>query len=393
MLTRSMIDRLVDYAVDDLPALYGVPSAGAKAPASWNEGRVKASVVTEPHSATEQCSATAVSLPQSHMENDRPLDPDAVEQKGGPGIPPEITAVHFTSGASPMEIAHLQLVRDKIEASLKSLAQDCERRQAELSTAIDGVSVTLQNVQQRIAKELKDEAEMTVKDLLSRSTKQVREQADAVVAVSGERLRASGQEFINESEKHLSSVAETSLECLTAAAIEQTRKQLSQMLDEFLSKGTSLAQDCERRQVELSSSIDEASATLQNVRQRIAKELSDEAETTVKYLLSRSTEQVREQADAVVAASGERLRALYQGFIEETEKNLSSVAQNSPVGMTEKDRVVSRETVGTDGLEFTTEEKQRIADLLEEARSILSKATKRQSNSAATPKSYRQSAS
>jgi hypothetical protein len=241
--------------------------------------------------------------------------------------------------------------------------------------------------------ELKDEAETTVKELLNRSTRQVQEQADAVVAESGEKLRASSQGFIDETVKHLSSVAETSLECLTTAATEQTREQLSQMLEEFVAKGTSLAQDLEKQKAELAAAAEDTSAALQSIQQRMVNELKDEAEMAVKDLLNRSTRQVQEQADAVVAESGEKLRSSGQGFIDETERHLSSVANGSQASMTKKDREESRDTVGIAGLEFTTEERQRIADLLEEARRILSKASNRQPNSAYGPKYYRQSAS
>ena len=393
MLTRSMLDRLADYTVDDLPTLYGVPPAGVEPPASSNQEPVNAPVETELDTEIERCSSTEILPAKNHMENDRSLQTGAGEQKGGPSISPEGTAPYSTSRASPIEIARLQSIHREMEAGLKSLALDCEKRQAGLAAAIEDASTALQSVQRRVLNELKDEAEMTVKDLLSRSTKQVQEQADAVVAASGEKLSASSQGFIDETEKHLSSVAETSLECLTTAATEQTRKQLNQMLEEFLAKGTSLAQDCEKRQVELAAAIEDASTALQSVQRRVLNELKDEAEMTVKDLLSRSTKQIQEQADAVVAASGEKLSASSQGFIDETEKHLSSVARGSDMSMTTKDRDVSRDTVGIVGLELTTEEKQRIADLLEEARGILSKATQRQPNSAYVPKSYRKSAS
>src|SRR5579863_2605808 len=329
MLTRSMLDRLADYTVDDLPTLYGVPPAGVEAPVSSNQEPVNAPVVTEVDSIIESCLSTEIFPIKTHTENERSLQTTTAAQKGGLSVPLEETAKYSTSRALPEDIARLQSIHREMEASLRGLARDCEKRQAGLAAAINDASAALQTVQRRMVGELKDEAEMIVKDLLSRSTEQVQEQADAVVAALGEKLSASSQGFIDETEKHLSSVAETSLGCLTTAATEQTRKQLNQMLEEFLAKGTSLSQDCEKQQAELAAAINDASAALQTVQRRMVGELKDEAEMIVKDLLSRSTEQVQEQADAVVAALGEKLSASSQGFIDETEKHLSSVAETS----------------------------------------------------------------
>jgi hypothetical protein len=505
-----MLDRLADYAVEDLPALHGVPPAGVESRISSNQESGKASVSSDVGtvSETENCSPTEILSARSAMEDDPTLQSADADEKADLSIPPEETPVDSTSRPSAMENARLQSVHREMEASLRNLARDCGTRQAELFSVIEGVSATLQTVQQRLAKELKDQVEMTVKDLLNRSTEQVREQADAVVAASAEKLRASSQGLIDESEKHFSSVAETSFEYLKTTASEQIRKQLSQMLDEFLAKGTSIAQDCERRQAELSSAIEvssanlqgvqqsvakelkdeaemtlkdlvsgftelvreqadavvaasgeklrassqglideskmdlfnaaktsleylttsateqirkqigqildeflakstsvaqdcerrqaelssaieRATATLQSVQQCVAKELKDEAEMTLKDLLSGFTAQVREQADVVVAASGEKLRASSQGLIDETEKLLSSLAEISLENTAKKDSDESKETVGTVGPKFTDEEQQRISDLLEEVRGILSEATKRQPNSVYVPKAYR----
>src|SRR5579863_591465 len=338
MLTRSMLDRLADYTVDDLPTLYGVPPAGVEAPVSSNQEPVNAPVVTEVDSIIESCLSTEIFPIKTHTENERSLQTTTAAQKGGLSVPLEETAKYSTSRALPEDIARLQSIHREMEASLRGLARDCEKRQAGLAAAINDASAALQTVQRRMVGELKDEAEMIVKDLLSRSTEKVQEQADAVVAALGEKLSASSQGFIDETEKHLSSVAETSLGCLTTAATEQTRKQLNQMLEEFLAKGTSLSQDCEKRQAELAAAINDASAALQTVQRRMVGELKDEAEMIVKDLLNRSTKQVQEQADAVVAALGEKLSASSKGFIDETEKHLSCVASGPDMSMSAKNR-------------------------------------------------------
>jgi len=100
-------------------------------------------------------------------------------------------AVQSVDLAAKEAVAQLQAAHQKMEASLKSHAEDHQKRLAELSSVIEELPGALQHLQQKTTKEVEDELEKVAKDLLNRSAKQLQEQADVVAEALGEELRTS----------------------------------------------------------------------------------------------------------------------------------------------------------------------------------------------------------
>jgi hypothetical protein len=85
------------------------------------------------------------------------------------------------------------------------------------------------------------------------------------------------------------------------------------------------AQEFERRQEALSCAVESASASIQQLEVKIAKNLTEELEKASQSLLTRSAQQLQEQADTAVAALNEKLSAEKQGFVVETEKQFEEL--------------------------------------------------------------------
>jgi len=86
-----------------------------------------------------------------------------------------------------------------------------------------------------------------------------------------------------------------------------------------------LAQEFERRQEALSCAVESASANLRQLQVNIAKNLTEELEKASQSLLTRSAQQLQEQADTAVGALNEKLSAEKQGFVVETEKQFEEL--------------------------------------------------------------------
>jgi hypothetical protein len=85
------------------------------------------------------------------------------------------------------------------------------------------------------------------------------------------------------------------------------------------------AQEFERRQEALSSTVENVSASLQRLRVKITKDLTDELDKASQALLTRSAEQLQEQADTAMAALNQKLRAEKERFVVETQKQFEEM--------------------------------------------------------------------
>ena len=94
---------------------------------------------------------------------------------------------------------------------------------------------------------------------------------------------------------------------------------------EIESNLTNRAQEFERRQEALSCAVESASASIEQLQVKIAKDLTDQQETASQALLARSAQQLQEQADTAVGALNEKLSAEKQRFVVETEKQFEEL--------------------------------------------------------------------
>ena len=335
--------------------------------------RMQAPVHAEPDPVTEDSLPTELS-PRNQGENGQVLQTATVDAKESPSIPAEAMSVDSMDLAPKEAATQLQETPVEMGVSLKNHAQDCEKRLAELSSAIEGVSGTLQVLQQKVMIDVADELEKAAKDLLNRSASQLQEQAAASLAALGEEFRASKQGVIEETKKQLASMTQASVESLAKATTEECQSQAAQIFQEQaqtarrdantavnsinLATKEAVAQlqmarqeveaslkgqagGYQKRLAELLSFIEELQRrwdvlledqlqnNLQRLRQRVTKDVVDELQRTTKDLLNHAAQQLQERADASVAALGAELQASKQGFIEETKKQLASMTQAS----------------------------------------------------------------
>ncbi len=335
--------------------------------------RIQAPVHAELDAVTEDSLSNELS-PRNPAENGQVLQTATVDAKESPRIAAAAMTVDSMDLATKEAATQLQEPPVEMGVSLKSYAEDCEKQLAELSSAIEGVSGTLQVLQQKVMIDVADELEKAAKDLLNRSASQLQGQADATLAALGEELRASKQGVIEETKKQLATMTQASVESLANATREECQSQAAQIFQEQaqtarrdanaavnsvdLATKEAVAQlqmarqeieaslkgqagGYQKRLAELLSFIEELQrrwnvllegqlqSNLQRFRQRATKDVADELQRTAKDLLNHAAQQLQEQADATLAALGEELQASKQGFIEETKKQLASMTQAS----------------------------------------------------------------
>jgi hypothetical protein len=367
-----MLERLDEFFAHDRTRLNEVRPEDIETSSSSEQGGMQALDQAELDSLTDQSSSTELS-PRSQTEIGQVLRTDTANAMESLDMPTDAAAVHSINLAAKEAIAQLQATHQRMEASLRSFAQDYEKRQAELSSAFERVSGALQGVQQKITKKVVDELEKAVQDLWNCSAKQLQQQADAAVAVGNE-LKASRQGFIDETKKELASLTRVSLESLTEATIDECRSQLAQVSQEQLQaarlnaeaavdsihlaareavakfertqqemeeslKGS--AEDHQKRLTELRSAMEEpqrksdappegqSQNDLQGFRQEVSRQVTEELERISKEILNRSAKQLQEQAETTQAALDEQLRASKQVFIEAMKKQLVTMTQTS----------------------------------------------------------------
>jgi hypothetical protein len=85
------------------------------------------------------------------------------------------------------------------------------------------------------------------------------------------------------------------------------------------------AQEFERRQEALSCAVESASASIQQLEVKIAKNLTEELEKASQALLAKSAQQLQEQANVAVGTLNEKLSAEKQRFVVETEKQFEEL--------------------------------------------------------------------
>ncbi len=371
-LQPSMLERLDEFFAHDRTRLNEVRPEDVETSSSSEQGGVQALDQAELDSLTEQSSSTQPA-PKSQTEIGHVLQTGPADTKESLAMPTDATAVDSINLAAKEATAQLQATHQRMEASLKSLAEDYEKRQAELSSAFERASGALQGFPQKITKKVVNELEKAAQDVWNRSAKQLQQQADAAAAVCNE-LRASRQGVIDETKKELASLAQVSLESLTKATIDDGRTQLAQISQEQVRAARlnaetamdsihraareavakferaqqemeeslkSCAEDCQKRLAELRSAMEEPQrksdappegqpqTDLQGLRQEVSKQAAEELERISKEVLNRSAKQLQEQAETTQAALGEQLGAAKQAFIEAMRKQLVTMTQTS----------------------------------------------------------------
>jgi hypothetical protein len=237
-----------------------------------------------------------------------PRDPAAELKTEAPKDSPEthseFMAVRCIRLAAKDAIEHSQAVYREIETKLEDQAQDLERRQAALSSAAESVSASLQQLQQKIAKDFADELEKVYRALLTRLPRQLEEHAGPAVAALNERLGAEKQR-----PEQPASVSGTSTESVTRdlndqvraevttsqhALIQETQSQLTEMTLLSLQRLQTLGRTC----------VEQVKADLTDSRKTFIDEtqrqLADITEALLESLVKSSVQQGRRELSRMV---------------------------------------------------------------------------------------------
>jgi len=226
------------------------------------------------------------------------------EPKDSLSMPSEFMAVRSIRLAAKDAIARSQDAYREIESNLKNHAQEFERRQEALSSAVESASANLRQLQVNIAKDLTEELEKASQALLTRSAQQLQEQANAAVGTLNEKLSAEKQGFVVETEKQFEE-----LRASRHASIEDTQKQLAAVARSSLDYLTKAA---------VEGACAELDAAKQGVISESHKELASMGRTSAEALAKELTHDLIEKIRAEVTASR-------QGFIEATQDQLAKM--------------------------------------------------------------------
>jgi hypothetical protein len=307
---------------------------------------------------------------RSEQPTRKPVEPKRMA-KDSAGMPSEFVVVRSIRLAAKDAIARTQDAYREIEADLKNHAQEFERRHEALVSAVEGTSAKINQLSGKVTKEVAEELEKASHALLSRSSQQFGEQADAAVAALSEKLSAERQRFVSETEKQfeelrdsrqsfisdaqkeLAGATQASLELLTKsalekgraefdavqaslesimkAAVEKTRAELNESKEGFVAESQKELASLSRSSVDTLSNdlvravIDQFHANVAGSRQAFIEETQSQlAQMTQAWLqdLESRARTSLDQAQAAIIASDRR-------FVEETPKQVAAMTQAS----------------------------------------------------------------
>lgn len=285
-LKRSLVDKLADCCIDDLPTFGATDFSSPPSPPSLIE-KVDSLPVKPDDQKTEPTAP-------AHAEN-----PESADVMGSADT-------------------DLRLPYQVMEARLNALATASEKRYMEMSAAAERALMALSAAQQ------------------------------------------STEELASAAEKRLALTQET-VEHIAKSVAEEVRREIDQMLVEVSVKGESISQGCEKWR----------------------QEAAERAERSLHDITDRSVRRIQEQLAAAVLSLEEQLRSSIRALNKESERCLANIARPSSNGVPEA-------PVETGDLAFTVEEHERIAELSDEVKALLSVVKGRQQIS--PPKSYKHSA-
>jgi hypothetical protein len=263
---------------------------------------------------TQNLPSSAELPPTKTQEPSAPMRNETVEKsrtfetelRDSLGMPSEFMAVRSIRLAAKEAIARSQDACREIETNLKNHAQEVERRQEALSSAVESASASLQQLQVKIAKDLTEQMERTSQDLLARSAQQLQVQADAAVGALNEKLSAENQRFVVETEKEFEE-----LRVSRQAFIDDTQKQLAGMTLSSLEPLTKTAVEKARAELDTSK---------QSLISETQTELASMGRTSAEAVTKELTKDLVEQIRAEVTASR-------QGFIDDAQSQLAKMTQ------------------------------------------------------------------
>lgn len=227
-------------------------------------------------------------------------------------------------------VKSLRVCLQQMKVGTETKAEDQQKQMSEVSTSAieqlkaesealleefqDKLKKTLSDFDQKAANKVADQLHKVAEALLDRSATQLQKQAeDAVEKLTGE-LRAVATGNIQETQKQLAGMTQASRNIWAKS----------------LRHCSTAMEGVERRSDALLESLQgELRNTLQELQQNGAKQAGDQLRKIAEDLQENSAQQLQRQADDIAGQLGEQLKALGTGLLQEGQKQLASMTQES----------------------------------------------------------------
>jgi len=276
-------------------------------------------------------------------------DPKTTEPKDNPDMLSEFMVVRSIRVAAKDAIARSQDAYREIETNLKNHAQEFERCQEALSSTVENVSASLQQLQVKITKDLTDELEKASQALLTRSAEQLQEQADAALAALNQKLRAekerfvvetqkqfeemraSRQGFIDDTQTRLAVMAQSSLDSLTQATVEKACAELEASTHGVIDEGQKQLASMNRTSLELLTR-DWTRDLIEHVRTEVTASRQvfiEDTQNQLTKMTQASLQWLQSVAKTSVEQANAELMASYKQLIDEAKKQATGMTQAS----------------------------------------------------------------
>jgi hypothetical protein len=240
-------------------------------------------------------------------------------------------AAQTLTEAAEQALARLTSTQRQIEGEFKKKSQEYQKRLVDAATE----ELERQGVSQRLVQGASKELERSAGELLVRSAGELRRQAETARGALDEQLRVARESFVIEVRQRLANAAQPTLE----QHIEAVRKNAQSAVDSLTqaSQQAMAALGKTQRELELNFKseaknhqqhlVEAAAEELkrQGISQQIIQAAVADLERATREFVDRSTQELRQQAVATLAAVEQQLRSKTEVLIADTHEEIAGL--------------------------------------------------------------------
>jgi hypothetical protein len=263
------------------------------------------------------------------------------------------TNAQAVAQAAQQAASQLRLVQSEIEAELKNRARDHQMHL--LDSAMEEMRKS--GAIERAITEATNSLRTNANEVLSRSSQQIREQAETARMTVENQATTSRRNLAEEFARKVEE-AQSSVEAAGKAVTEDYRRQLSVWWEE---RTQAARRESEENATNLTRSARQAAEQIQTVRREMENEIQSgmenyrkglreaateelrrqgfqrdmldsiaaELDKTARELAERSTRELQKHVDTALSALDEKMKTSRQGFIDDSQKKLSDLTRES----------------------------------------------------------------
>jgi hypothetical protein len=240
-------------------------------------------------------------------------------------------AAHSLAQAAEEALQRLASKQRELQDEFKRQSEKYQKMLVEAATA----ELERQGVSDRLVEKAAKELERSAGELLVRSAGELRRQAETARGALDEQLRVARESFVIEVRQRLASAAQPTIK----QHVEAVRQNAQAAVDSLQQAAQQAMADLAKTQRELELSfkaeakghqqrlVDAAAEELkrQGIPQQILQEAIGELERATREFVDRSTQELRQQAVATLAAVEQQMRAKTDTLIAETHEEIASL--------------------------------------------------------------------